>query len=160
MASDDVFIGLGSNLGDREHHLSEARHLLAQQEGVRISAQSTVSETSPHGVETAEMFLNQVVRISVDSRWTPQTLLSELMAIEQSIGRDRERAPDRVIDLDLLYWGDITRETSPILPHPELPNRRFVLNSMIELAPDFVHPKLDLTQQQLLDRLVSDSETE
>lgn len=84
----------------------------------------------------------------------PRAALDWLMGLESRLGRDRtDGSPDRVIDLDLLYWGRAVHPFEPVLPHPRLHRRRFVLEPLVELDPDFVHPLLGCSQRELLHRL-------
>ncbi len=152
--SEPVFIGLGSNLGNRSGYLKRARERL--RDGCLHIQPSSVRETTPQGVDTDRSFLNQVVRLTKPDRDRPEDVLEWLLSLERRLGRDRARAgPDRVIDLDLLYWGQRVREEDPVLPHPRLHLRGFVLRPMVELAPDFHHPVRGRSQRQLLHELES-----
>ena len=145
-----LFVGLGSNLGARRDHLRQARQSIAQIS--ELVESSKIIETKPQGIQSQSFFLNQVVSVR-PPECSPEDYLSKLLGIEREIGRQRKTAPDRVIDLDLLYWGDRVRETDPILPHPRLHERQFVLEPMNELDSGFVHPIFQKTQKQLWDEL-------
>ncbi len=144
-----LFVGLGSNRGDRHRHLSRARRALQARAGVLRA--SSVRETEPVGVDTDRPFLNQVVCLRGLPMGVPRAALEWLMDLEGRLGRDRtDGSPDRVIDLDLLYWGRAVHPSDPVLPHPRLHRRRFVLEPLVELNPDFVHPLLGQSQRELL----------
>jgi len=138
-----AYVGLGSNLGDRAGYLLLAvRGMLDA--GLRLTRLSSVYETAPVGVSTAQpLFLNMVAELALDSASpSPEQLLARLLRIEYSLGRRREQllAP-RTIDLDLLLYGDMQIDTDFLaLPHPRLHLRRFVLVPLCELAPDALHP--------------------
>lgn len=151
LADAPLFVGLGSNLGSRRKHLARARRILRRR--VRSFESSRVRETEPVGVSTDRPFLNQVVRLGGLPVGFPRAALDWLMDLERRLGRDRSSSPDRVIDLDLLYWGKVVHPAEPALPHPRLHRRRFVLEPMVELRPDFRHPLLGCTQRELLQRL-------
>ena len=152
MIDEQIFIGLGSNLGDRLENLRQACAKLSTK-GI-ITQKSNVIETAPWGVETDNNFLNQVITIEKTVFTDPESLMSWILETERLIGRDRkEQAPDRVIDMDILYIGPLVRSNSPIIPHPRLHLRRFVLEPLVEIAADFMHPVFKRTQMQLLQEL-------
>jgi 2-amino-4-hydroxy-6-hydroxymethyldihydropteridine diphosphokinase len=125
-----AYVGLGSNLGDRERLIREAAELIG---AVRLS---TVIETEPWGYENQPMFLNAVAE--VDTRLTARQLLDQLLDVERRLGRERGDAQwgPRTIDLDLLLYGDeMIDEPGLVVPHPLLPDRLFVLRPLAELAP-------------------------
>lgn len=134
-----AFIGLGSNMGDREANLAAAREKLNQQQ-IQILQTSSLLETQPWGGVEQEAFLNQVVE--VETWLNPQELIQALLAIEADLGRVREiKWGPRLIDLDILYL-DQEQLYSPdlIVPHPYVAERAFVLESLVEIAPHFVDP--------------------
>jgi 2-amino-4-hydroxy-6-hydroxymethyldihydropteridine diphosphokinase len=125
-----AYVGLGSNLGDREAMIRRAASLI---EAVRLS---TIRETAPWGYEDQPSFLNAVAE--VDTTLGPRPLLDQLLAVEQELGRERTgpRWGPRAIDLDLLLYGDLTvDEPGLTVPHPRLTERLFVLEPLAELAP-------------------------
>jgi 2-amino-4-hydroxy-6-hydroxymethyldihydropteridine diphosphokinase len=135
------YLGLGSNVGDREGHLRAALRLL-REHGVEVEATSSVYETEPVGeILDQPDFLNAVVRVSTDLE--PEALLDLCKAIEVEQGRmmGAPRHGPRPLDIDLLLMGDLELETDRLtLPHPELTARRFVLVPLLELDPELALP--------------------
>ena len=134
-----AYVGLGTNLGDREATLRRAVDLLREQVDVR--AVSSVRETEPWGLVDQPPFLNAAVE--VETELTPRELLDLLFDVEQSLGRTREgpRYGPRTIDLDLLVYGEERLDEPGLtVPHPRLHERRFALEPLAELAPDLVVP--------------------
>jgi len=151
----EVGLSLGSNLGDRLAHLSEARRLIGLIPGISISAQSCVYETSPVDVndEFAHLpFLNAVLLI--ETAHNPKTLLAKFKDIEQVMGRlhATSRNAPRPIDIDIIYAGDLRiDEESVSIPHPRWVSRRFVVKPLSDLRPDLRLPDQDKTvRDQLL----------
>lgn len=138
-----VFLGLGSNLGDREAALTEARDLLMK-EGVLTMLQSEVVETKPLGGKDQPDYLNQVLECETDLE--PMDLLIACKKTEEEMGRpveDKGTGRSRVIDVDILFYGgEVVTLPGLTVPHPRVMERDFVLAGMKELAPDFVHPVL------------------
>lgn len=136
----DAFVGIGSNLGDRESQLQAALGLLAAEEGLVVLAVSQFRETEPVGPVEQGPFLNAAVRVGTDL--APRELLERLVGIELRLGRvRRERFGPRTIDLDLLVYGDeVVDEPGLTVPHPRVHERRFALEPLAELAPDLVIP--------------------
>jgi 2-amino-4-hydroxy-6-hydroxymethyldihydropteridine diphosphokinase len=135
------YLGLGSNVGDREGHLQAALRLL-REHGIEIEATSSLYETEPVGeILDQPDFLNAVVRVSTDLE--PEELLDLCKAIEVEQGRmmGAPRHGPRPLDIDLLLMGDIALETERLtLPHPEVTARRFVLVPLLELDPELALP--------------------
>ena len=182
-----VYIGLGSNIGDREANLREAIERIKAL-GLEIKSESSLYETEPVGFRDQPWFLNLVIETTIVDELTsehgpvlgdPETtatiqgeaLLSELLKIEDEMGRERT-IPDgpRVIDIDLLLFGDkiiahsIDDEEWPridpidvFVPHPRMHLRRFVLEPLCEIAPELVHPVLRTTCREMLASLDDDS---
>jgi 2-amino-4-hydroxy-6-hydroxymethyldihydropteridine diphosphokinase len=150
-----AYIALGSNLGDRASTIAAALRALDRVDGIRILRTSTLIETDPVGPVGQGPYLNGVV--CVLTTLDPRGLLDALLAIEQSLGRERateERWGARTIDLDLVLFADtILDEPGLTVPHPRLHERRFVLQPLVEIAPDARHPSLNVTAVELLDRL-------
>lgn len=131
-----VYIGLGSNLGDRMEYLRSAAGMLSPD--VRVLRTSPIYETAPWGYADQGAFLNQV--IEGETELQPRTLLHLLKAIEAKLGRkERVRNGPREIDLDLLLYGDwIVNERNLVVPHPSLHERAFILTPLADLAPELV----------------------
>jgi 2-amino-4-hydroxy-6-hydroxymethyldihydropteridine diphosphokinase len=135
------YIGLGSNLGDREAFLRRALELLRAEPEIDVTAVSSVRETDPVGLVDQPRFLNAVARIETDL--APRELLDRMLAAELALGRRRDgpRFGPRTIDLDLLLYGDEeVDEPGLIVPHPRLAERRFVLEPLHELDAGLVVP--------------------
>jgi 2-amino-4-hydroxy-6-hydroxymethyldihydropteridine diphosphokinase len=146
-----VFIGLGSNLGDRRARLHEALERLGSGL-VTLRRRSSLYRTDPVEVTGQDEFLNQVVAAEADMG--PADLVRSLLEVERALGRvrTRDKGP-REIDLDLLLHGDARVAQEGVeIPHPRLHLRRFVLVPLVEIAPEVVHPVFELTARQLLDR--------
>lgn len=154
MASESVFILLGSNLGNRQLLVNQACKMIEERCG-KIVAKSRLYESEPWGFKSEHWFLNQVVEINTSL--TPDELMDTLLAIEKELGRDRstphEGYVSRPMDLDILYWNDdlIADNQHVIVPHPRLHLRRFTMLPLCDVAPDYVHPILKKTNRQLLD---------
>lgn len=136
-----AFIGLGSNLGEREETLQRALELLGGRDGIRLVAVSPLRETDPVGYLDQPRFLNGAAQIETDL--SPLELLAVLLDVERTLGRVREgpRFGPRTLDLDLLLYDDeIVDEPGLAVPHPRLHERRFVLEPLTELDPALVVP--------------------
>jgi len=146
-----VYLGLGSNLGDRKHNLAQALELLSKH--VVIEQVSSIYETEPAGYREQPLFLNAVCRISTGLN--PEKLLRLAKKIEAELGRTPgfPNAP-RPIDIDILLYGDeVISGKELTIPHPRLVERAFVLVPMAEIAPDLVHPVSKKTVKKLLEDL-------
>ena len=149
-----VYLGLGSNLGDRQGHLGRALAALASAPAIRVLAVSRFIETEPVGGPPGQgMYLNAAARIETDLE--PTALLVELKSIERRLGRrEGPRWGERPIDLDILLYDDLVLETPDlVIPHPRLAERRFVLEPLSEIAPDARDPRTGLSVRDLLARL-------
>ncbi len=139
----NVYLGLGSNLGDRRANIRSASAFITKEIG-KIARASHLYETQPWGVTDQEPFLNQVIMINTSL--DPRDLLKEITKIERELGRvrkDNEKWGPRPIDIDILLYGKrIVRDKGLEVPHPEMHKRAFVLVPLMEIAPDIEHPIL------------------
>ena len=140
-----VYLGLGSNLGDRRANLEAAVEKLAP-----VTRASSIYETEPRDLPHQPWFLNQVIEIETDL--LPKQLLARTQKIERELGRRRVigKGP-RVIDIDILLFGSAAIETAELqVPHPRMTERRFVLEPLAELVPDLRHPLTNQTVREML----------
>ena len=144
-----VYLGLGSNLGNRQDNLEEAVRRL-EQEGVRPLRYSSIWETEPREVLDQPWFLNMAVE--AETRLFPRQLLACIQRIELAMGRRRVIAKGpRLIDIDILFYGPTVVATADLLiPHPAIAERRFVLEPLAELSPEFRHPVSGITVADML----------
>jgi len=137
-----AYVGLGSNLGEREATLWKALEGLGATEGIEVLAVSSFRETDPVGVVDQPRFVNAAA--ALETSLSPRELLERLLDVERSLGRDRaveERWGPRTLDLDLLlYGGESIDEPGLEVPHPRLAERAFVLEPLLELDPDLRLP--------------------
>ncbi|MBI5739163.1 MAG: 2-amino-4-hydroxy-6-hydroxymethyldihydropteridine diphosphokinase [Nitrospirae bacterium] len=147
-----VYLGIGSNLGNREDNCERAIRLLTEH-GTRITKRSSMLETEPWGVEEQPKFINMAVE--AETSLGPEDLLRALKKIEEEVGRlPTSRWGPRVIDLDILLYDDLTMKTGELeIPHPGISEREFVLKPLAEIAPDKVHPVLKKSIKSLLKEL-------
>jgi len=146
-----IYVGLGSNLGDRRGWLRRAIDKLQCAHGIAVIQRSAVYESEPVGYSDQPRFLNQVIEIATGL--DPQTLIRVLQDIESRLGRVRQRVwGPRNIDLDLLAYDGRELDTPVLkLPHPEIHRRRFVLLPWAEIAPQFEVPRWCATVAELLE---------
>jgi len=146
-----VFLGLGSNLGDRVNNFQEAKIRIGESIG-KIVSESSVYETEPWGFKSDKKFLNMVICAETDL--SPSGLLGRILMIESQLGRIRYETQyaSRNIDIDILmYNNDIVDEAALKIPHPGMHERRFVLAPLCEIAPDLLHPVLKKSIKELLE---------
>ena len=145
----ESYLALGSNQNDRLANMRAAIMALHAHPKIRVDFETGIAalyETTPVGVSHAQpLYLNSAVRVSTPL--APQALLQAILSIEDSLGRvRRRRGEQRMIDIDLLLYSDLIIEDGDLsLPHPRLHERRFVLEPLCEIAPDCIHPVLELT---------------
>lgn len=135
-----VFLGIGSNMGDREHYLNEAVKILDEPEDIRVKKKSDWIVTKPYGYTDQDDFLNGCIEI--ETLKTPWELLDFLHQVEAGAGRERViHWGPRTLDLDILFYDDlILGEENLVIPHKEIEKRAFVLEPLCQIAPYFRHP--------------------
>lgn len=145
-----AYIGLGSNLGEKRKNLLRAIQLLNQISGIKVTKKSSFYLTTPVGYIAQPDFLNAVVEI--ETNLTPNQLLTQLLQLEKILGRIRQKKwGPRIIDLDILLYNDkVIRQKHLIIPHPQMHRRLFVLEPLVEIAPQLRHPVLHHTMTELL----------
>lgn len=145
----DIYLLLGTNLGNRTRNLQIAKEKLITHQ-LTIKKESKIYETEAWGFEDQPIFLNQA--LIIESKKSPQRILQIAKIIEAEMGRvTSQKWAQRLIDIDVLYYGDlILEEAGLILPHPEIQNRKFTLEPLVEIAPESVHPVLQKTHLKLL----------
>ncbi|GAB4454735.1 MAG: 2-amino-4-hydroxy-6-hydroxymethyldihydropteridine diphosphokinase [Bacteroidia bacterium] len=145
----EVYLLLGSNLGDRLYFFYQAISFIEKNIG-KIIQKSSIYETESWGVENQPLYLNQVIKINTNL--IPNDLIASILNIESLLGRKRNwKWEARVIDIDILYINDLVINTNNlIVPHPRLHQRKFTLIPLCEISPNFVHPVFKVTQMQLL----------
>lgn len=147
-----VYIGIGSNLGDREANCRRAMELL-EKKGILIKKKSSLFETEPWGIKDQPLFLNMAIEIETGLK--PGELLKVLKNVENEAGREKTlRWGPRIIDLDILLYDDIIlHEDNLEIPHPFMHERDFVLRPLNEIAPGIKHPLLKMSVNELLKKL-------
>jgi len=147
----ESYIGIGSNIGDREENIEKAIKKISDR--CLVQKKSSLYETEPIGFKEQNWFLNNV--ISIQTQYTPTELQEFLQYVEKEMGRI-ENIPNgpRVIDLDLLLYGNLIFNSEELeIPHPRFHQRKFVLVPLYEIAPDAVHPVLKKKVSELLQEL-------
>ena len=150
-----VYIGIGSNLGDREACIRQAVDQLASLKDSRLDRISSLYDSDPVGLLDQPPFLNAVA--ALETELSPQQLLWNLNLIELRLGRVRARHwGPRTLDLDILFYGNLVlEEPDLVIPHPEVENRAFVLIPLNEIDPFLPHPRTGLVVSEMLKRLKS-----
>lgn len=146
----EIFLGLGSNIENREEHISKAIEFIKDISEIIFLRCSSFYETAPWGIEVQNNFINCVIEISTDIK--PKELFRILKDVEIKCGRQkRDKWTEREIDIDILFYGDLVYEKNGIvIPHKEISNRNFVLIPMNELEPDLIHPVTKKTISEIL----------
>jgi 2-amino-4-hydroxy-6-hydroxymethyldihydropteridine diphosphokinase len=136
-----AILATGTNLGDKANNLQHAVQLLSEQTG-KLLAISSIYRTEAWGIHDQPEFYNQV--LIIETSLDPHALLESMLSIERQMGRERRiKWGERLIDLDILFYEDLVLQTPDLqIPHPFLQARNFVLQPLLEIAPDFVHPVL------------------
>jgi len=144
-----VYLLIGGNMGDRMANLAQAIHLINQEIGP-IQLTSSIYETAAWGNTNQPDFLNQ--SLMLHTTLDAETVMRQLLNIEIGMGRKRDiPMGPRTIDLDIVYFNDLVIENELIkIPHPKIAERRFVLMPLAEIAPQFLHPVLNKTNEALL----------
>ena len=152
-----AFLGIGSNLGDRQAHIDKALLLLKEKGDIELLAVSSLQETEPEGGPAGQgKYLNGALKIRTSL--TPLELLSRLKGIERRCGRvGSERNAPRTLDLDILLYDDVVIVDGRTLsiPHARMDRRRFVLEPLAQIASEAFHPRLRKTVRELLDELLT-----
>jgi 2-amino-4-hydroxy-6-hydroxymethyldihydropteridine diphosphokinase len=146
-----LYLLLGGNLGNKQQVFADARTRLEKQVGF-ISAQSAIYETEPWGFESEDLFWNQALKLKTDL--SPEDVLAQTQLIEKELGRIRKEKQydSRVIDIDILFFGDQVVKTGNLtVPHPRIQERKFALVPLCEIAGDFIHPLFQKSILELLD---------
>lgn len=148
-----AYIGIGSNLGNREENCDKSIQLIKEDSRIKITKRSSMSETEPWGIKDQPKFINMAVEIVTDLK--PKALLSLLKKIETESGRSPGRRwGPRVIDLDILFYDDLVLKIPGLeIPHPEICKRDFVLIPLKEIAPEKLHPVLKKKIKELLQEM-------
>lgn len=146
------YILFGSNQGDKRKLLEQSCVLVSERCGMLVE-RSSAYITEPWGFESDEWFLNAL--LVVETELDPDTLMDTLMGIEAELGRvrhpEKEGYSSRTVDLDILYYGDRVVNTGKVtVPHPRLHQRKFALMPLCEVIPDFLHPVLNMSQEDIL----------
>jgi 2-amino-4-hydroxy-6-hydroxymethyldihydropteridine diphosphokinase len=164
-----TYLSIGSNLGYREANLENAGSSIMQRIGPQVSA-SGIYETVPWGYESKHLFYNCCIGLLTEME--PLPMMDEILSIEREMGRRRETGrrremgrqrggggySDRIIDIDILFYGSlIVNHSRLIIPHPALEQRRFVLVPLHEIAPELIHPATGATVKTMLDRCTDHS---
>jgi len=148
--SKNLYLLTGSNLGDREDFLRQARFGIAERVGVILQA-SGLYQTEPWGIRDQPDFLNQALLVTTGL--SPFAVLDAVKKIEKTLGRmEVLRWGERIIDIDILFYEDLVLESPALtIPHPRLHERNFALAPLAEIAPDFRHPVFEKTVAVLLE---------
>lgn len=150
-----VYIGIGSNLGDRQYNCRRAIELL-EGRGLTITKSSSMHETEPWGIKKQPRFINMAVEVETDL--PPAELLVLLRQIEKAMGREyKAKWGPRIIDLDILLYNDLRLTAADLsIPHPLMHKREFVLRPLSEIAPEKTHPVLSKNIRELLQALINE----
>lgn len=154
-----VFLGLGGNLGDKLKNLEDAILLINNTIG-KVVQRSNIYQTPPHGFEAEDDFYNCCIEI--ETRLSPKELLTSTQEIEKELGREKKsnngQYTSRVMDIDILFYNDVVMDEATLtIPHPKINERKFVLVPLIEIAKSKIHPITHMTIFQLLENCIDES---
>lgn len=154
-----VYLGTGTNLGDRHFNLKHVNALIEQRIG-SIRRASAIYQTAAWGVTTQPSFYNQVIEVA--SALTPEAILTQITEIEFLMGRVRlQKWGARLIDIDILFYDDLFMQTKNLtIPHPYITDRNFVLIPLAEIAEQLIHPVLGVSIKALLETCEDAEEVE
>jgi 2-amino-4-hydroxy-6-hydroxymethyldihydropteridine diphosphokinase len=147
-----VFLGIGGNLGNKPLNFQRVQKLVENEVG-NIITKSSIYESPPWGFLAEEDFWNQV--LYVETELEPGEVLTSVLEIENLFGRkrDAEYYESREMDIDILYFDNLSIFSETLtIPHPHIPDRMFILVPLAEIAPAFVHPVLQITNRELLEK--------
>jgi 2-amino-4-hydroxy-6-hydroxymethyldihydropteridine diphosphokinase len=149
LKAETAYLGLGSNMGDKQKYITDAIDMLKSTFGVKLNAASSLYETKPAGYTDQDDFLNCAVEIL--TTLNPIELLDVCMRIENTLERRRIiKWGPRTVDLDILFYGDLLMDSEKLsIPHPLLHERGFVLAPLMDIAPDKIHPALKISIREL-----------
>lgn len=157
--SEDVYLLLGSNLGNKKNYISDAIACIKEHIGF-VKNESSLYKTAPWGKTDQPDFINKALIIVTFLE--PKQVLDKILYIEKSLGRERtEHWGSRTIDIDILFYGnEIVEQPGLSIPHPQIQNRAFALLPLLEIAPDFIHPVFKQSIRQLRNKLNDDLSVE
>jgi 2-amino-4-hydroxy-6-hydroxymethyldihydropteridine diphosphokinase len=149
-----LYLGLGSNLGDRKQNITDATMICGSLIGT-LENLSSIYETEPWGYSSSNKFLNAVICIDTDN--DPYRCMEMIQAVEREMGRTRtvtDNYEDRIIDIDILFYDNYIIKTENLsIPHPLIEKREFVLTPLAEIAPDLKHPVTGMTPGEMLEEI-------
>ncbi|MCF6248050.1 MAG: 2-amino-4-hydroxy-6-hydroxymethyldihydropteridine diphosphokinase [Desulfobacula sp.] len=149
-----VFLSIGSNVGDKKQNLDQAVSLLQNHDHITVTSVSSYYQTEPQNYMDQDWFVNAAVRL--DTTLEPMELLDALKQLETDLDKEGKpfRFGPRIIDLDIIYFSDAVFKTQRLeIPHPRMHERCFVLIPLCDIGADTIHPTLNLTTEELLDRI-------
>lgn len=157
MTRSNVFLLLGSNIGDKKEHIDNAIKYIRNKIG-KVKAISSLYESEPWQAPGQENYLNRAIQI--ETTLTPDDLLKQIKAGEKQLGRQSNvKYAAREIDIDILFFGrKVIKQKELQIPHPHMHERNFAIIPMMEIAPDFKHPVLDATMDDLYENTLDESE--
>ncbi len=155
-----VFLSIGSNVGEKKQNLDSAVKLLQDHDRMTVTGVSSYYQTEPQNYMDQDWFVNAAVRL--ETNLAPMDLLDTLKQLETDIDKEGKpfRFGPRIIDLDIIYYGDVVFKTKRLeIPHPRMHERCFVLVPLCDIGADTIHPTLNITSNEMLDR-VEEQETQ